>query len=63
MNRRMERNRLNVGAYILQPYARTERHIREIKECGVSVAAFMRGIRPGARKPVFPALPSAARKE
>ncbi len=46
MNRRMERNRLNVGAYILQPNARTERHIREIKECGVDFIVCMQNDRP-----------------
>ena len=30
MNKRMDRNRLNIGAYILQPYARTEDHIRPV---------------------------------
>ena len=35
MNRHMDRSKLNIGAYILQPYARTERHISEIKECGI----------------------------
>lgn len=41
MNRRMDRSRLNIGAYILQPYARTERHIREIKENGVDFIVCM----------------------
>ena len=41
MNRHMDRSRLNIGAYILQPYARTERHIREIKECGVDFIVCM----------------------
>ena len=31
----MNRTRLNLGAYILQSYARTERHIREIAESGL----------------------------
>ena len=35
MNRRMDRSKLNIGAYFLQPYARTERHVREVKECGI----------------------------
>ncbi len=46
MNRRMDRSRLNVGAYILQPYARTERHIREIKESGVDFIVCMSDDRP-----------------
>ena len=37
MNTRLDRTRLNIGAYILQPYARTEEHIREIKECGIDM--------------------------
>lgn len=35
MNERMDRARLQIGAYILQPYAQTERHVREIAECGI----------------------------
>ncbi len=35
MKGRMDRNRLNIGAYTLQDYARTERHVREVKECGI----------------------------
>ena len=35
MNRRMDKTRLNIGAYFLQPYARTEQHIRELKESGI----------------------------
>ena len=46
MNRRMDRNRLNIGAYILQPYARTERHISEIKECGLDFIFCMQNDRP-----------------
>ena len=41
MNTRMDRTRLNIGAYTLRPYARTERHIKEIAECGID---FMTGI-------------------
>ncbi len=32
---RMDRSRLNIGAYILQPYARSEQHIRDIADCGI----------------------------
>ena len=32
---RMDRSRLNIGAYILQPYARTEKHIKDIADCGI----------------------------
>ena len=41
MNRRMDKSRLQIGAYILQPYARTERHIREAKECGIDFIVCM----------------------
>lgn len=32
---RMDRNRLNIGTYILRPYARTEAHVRDLAECGI----------------------------
>lgn len=35
MQSRMNRSRLNIGAYILQPYARTEQHVRDIAGCGI----------------------------
>lgn len=35
MNTRMDRERLNIGVYHLRPYARTEQHVRELKECGI----------------------------
>ncbi|MBE6689188.1 MAG: hypothetical protein E7588_07950 [Ruminococcaceae bacterium] len=41
MNTRMDRSRLNIGAYILQPYARTEEHIRGIKEAGLDFIVSM----------------------
>lgn len=41
MNTRMDRSRLNIGAYILQPYARTEEHIKGIAECGVDFITCM----------------------
>ena len=34
---RYDKSKLNIGAYILQPYARTEKHIKEIKECGIDM--------------------------
>ena len=46
MNKRMDRNRLNIGAYILQPYARTEQHIKEIAECGIDFIVCMGNDRP-----------------
>lgn len=41
MNTRLDRTRLNIGAYILQPYARTEKHIKEIRECGIDMIVDM----------------------
>lgn len=32
---RMDRARLNIGTYFLQPYARTEQHVKELSECGI----------------------------
>ena len=46
MNKRMDRKRLNIGAYILQPYARTERHIKEIADCGIDFIVCMDDDRP-----------------
>lgn len=31
----MDKNHFKIGAYILQPYARTEKHIRDIKNAGI----------------------------
>ena len=35
MNKRIPENKFIIGAYILQPYAQTEEHIKELSECGV----------------------------
>lgn len=35
MNKRMNRERLNIGVYHLRPYARTEQHIRDLRDCGI----------------------------
>lgn len=35
MNQRMDRSKLNIGAYYLQPYARTEQHVRDAADCGI----------------------------
>lgn len=32
---RMDRNRLHIGTYILQPYARTQKHIQDLADCGL----------------------------
>ncbi len=37
MNTRMDRSKLNIGTYVLQPYARTEEHIRDLAECGINL--------------------------
>lgn len=31
----MDRKKLNIGAYYLKPYAQTEQHVKEVKECGI----------------------------
>ncbi len=46
MNKRMNRSRLNIGAYYLQPYARTEDHIREMVDCGIDFIVCMSNDRP-----------------
>lgn len=35
MNHRMDRSRLNIGAYYLKPYAHTRSHVKDVKDCGV----------------------------
>ena len=35
MNTRFNRNKLNIGTYILQPYARSEKHIKDLRDCGI----------------------------
>ena len=35
MNKRMDRTKLNIGTYYLQPYARTEQHVKDLKACGI----------------------------
>ena len=32
---RMDRSRLQIGAYCLAPYARTEAHVRDLRDCGI----------------------------
>ena len=44
MNRRMNRNRLNIGAYYLRDYARTEQHFKDLSDCGIDfIAAYGEG--------------------
>ena len=42
---RMDRSRLNIGTYSLQPYARTEAHVKDLKECGIDFVIGMNGDR------------------
>ena len=35
IKRGMDRSRLNIGAYHLQPYASTEAHVKDVADCGV----------------------------
>ncbi len=37
MNKIFEKDRIILGAYILQPYARSEQHIKELAECGIEL--------------------------
>ena len=41
MNTRMNRGRLNIGAYFLQFYAHTEAHIRDAAACGLDFIVCM----------------------
>ena len=46
MNKRMDRNRLNIGVYHLKPYARTEAHIKDLADCGIDFVVCMDNDRP-----------------
>ena len=46
MNKRMNRNRLNIGVYHLKPYARTEAHIKDLADCGIDFVVCMDNDRP-----------------
>ena len=35
MNTRMDRTKLLIGTYILQPYAQSEAHVRDVHEAGI----------------------------
>lgn len=43
---RMNRCRMNIGAYHLKPYARTEKHIKELSDCGIDFVVCMENDRP-----------------
>jgi len=38
VNTRMNRDRFHIGTYSLRPCARTEKHVRELAECGIDFA-------------------------
>lgn len=38
---RMDRSRLNIGAYILQGNSRTEAHIKDVADCGIDFMMYM----------------------
>ncbi|MBQ8332240.1 MAG: hypothetical protein IJX93_00520 [Clostridia bacterium] len=46
MNTRMDRSRLNIGVYHLREYARTERHVKELRECGVDFVICLNDDKP-----------------
>ncbi len=46
MNKRMNRNRLNIGVYHLRPYARTEAHVKDLADCGIDFVLCMDCDRP-----------------
>ena len=46
MNKRMDRSRLNIGAYHLRPYARTEAHVKDVADCGIDFVVCMDNDRP-----------------
>ena len=45
---RFDRSQLQIGAYGLDTYARTEQHVRDIRDCGVNFIAMARDC-PGKR--------------
>lgn len=42
----MDKSRLNIGTYILQAYARSEEHIRDLSDCGIDFVVCMSNDRP-----------------
>ena len=42
---RMDRSRLNIGAYHLQPYAHSEQHVKDVADCGIDFMLCIRGDR------------------
>ncbi len=45
MNKRMNRNKLNIGTYFFKPWAKTEQHVKELKECGIDFVVCMQNDR------------------
>jgi len=43
--KRMDRHKLNIGAYYLKPYACTEAHVKDVKECGVDFIVSMQNVK------------------
>ncbi|MBP3773893.1 MAG: hypothetical protein ILA34_00915 [Bacteroidaceae bacterium] len=43
---RMDRSRINIGVYHLKPYATSESHIRDLRDCGVDFVLCMRNEKP-----------------
>ena len=41
MNKRMDKNKLNIGTYYLKPYACTENHVKGLKQCGIDFVVCM----------------------
>ena len=41
MKNRLDRSKFFLGTYILQPYARTEAHIRDLADAGIDVVMCM----------------------
>jgi dienelactone hydrolase len=46
----MDRTKLNVGAYYLKPYAQTEKHVKDAKECGIDFFVCMETTREHSEK-------------
>ncbi len=46
MNKRMNRERLNIGVYHLREYARTEDHVRDLRDCGIDFVICMNYDKP-----------------
>jgi len=46
MSNRLNQDRLNIGTYVLQPYARTEQHIKDLSEAGIDFVVDIREDRP-----------------